>query len=196
MLRAFLLWKEVKAKIPSTKRGTSKQPTIENQNPNMKTISLLAAIFLAAALAGPAAEAGRIPFNGTMEAGESYQDFGDPPVGFFVNATGTATTTLGQFTLVYTAIADLATGGGLGRARFIAPNGDSIFASDTATSGPTTDPNVFSIVETYTITGGTGRYVNAKGNFTLNRLVTFTGPVTGTTTGFFNGTIILKKHNH
>src|SRR2546430_15518687 len=59
-------------------------------------------------LSGPAAEAGRIPFNGTMEASETYQLFGDPPFMFFVNAGGTATTTqLGQFTLVYTALADL-----------------------------------------------------------------------------------------
>ena len=45
-------------------------------------------------LSGPAAEAGRIPFNGTMEASETYQLFGDPPFMFFVNAGGTATTTL------------------------------------------------------------------------------------------------------
>ena len=153
-------------------------------------------MFLTAALASPAAEAGRLPFNGTMEASESYQDFGNPPVGFFVNAAGTASTTLGQFTLVYTAIADLATGGGIGSARFIAPNGDSIFASDTATSGPTSDPNVFSIVETYTITGGTGRYAHAKGSFTLNRLVTFTGPTTGTTSGSFHGSIIVRGNPH
>ena len=74
----------------------------------MKKIGLIAAMFLTVVLSGPAAEAGRIPFNGTMEASETYQLFGDPPFMFFVNAGGTATTTqLGQFTLVYTALADL-----------------------------------------------------------------------------------------
>ena len=74
-----------------------------------------------------------------MEASESYQDFGDPPFMFFVNAGGTATTTqLGQFTLVYTFLVDLnsVTGEGFGRAWFIAANGDSIFTSSTGVSGP------------------------------------------------------------
>ena len=39
-------------------------------------------MFLTAALSGPAAEAGRIPFNGTIAANESYQLFGNPPIGF------------------------------------------------------------------------------------------------------------------
>jgi hypothetical protein len=161
----------------------------------MKTKSLIAAMFLTAAVSGPAAEAGRIPFNGTMEASETYQLFGDPPFGFFVNAGGTATTTqLGQFTLLYTVLADLnsPTGEGFGRAWFIAANGDSIFASSTAVSGPTPDPDVFFIVETYTITGGRGRYADAKGSFTLNRSVNV---VTGATTGSFNGTIIVRDQH-
>ena len=160
----------------------------------MKTISLMTAIFLTVALAGPAAEAGKIPFNGTMEAGESYQEFGDPPFMFFVNAGGTAITTeLGQFTLVYTFLADLnsPTGDGFGRAWLLAANGDSIFTSSTAVSGPTGDPEVFFIVETHTITGGRGLYVNAKGSFTLNRLVNV---VTGATSGSFDGSIIVKGH--
>ena len=158
----------------------------------MKKIGLIAAMFLTVVLSGPAAEAGRIPFNGTMEASETYQLFGDPPFMFFVNAGGTATTTqLGQFTLVYTALADLnsPTGEGFGRAWFIAANGDSIFTSSTAVSGPTPDPDVFFIVETHTITGGRGRYADAKGSFTLDRLVNV---VTGATSGSFDGSIIVR----
>ena len=158
----------------------------------MKKIGLIAAMFLTVVLSGPAAEAGRIPFNGTMEASETYQLFGDPPFMFFVNAGGTATTTqLGQFTLVYTALADLnsPTGDGFGRAWFITANGDSIFTCVTAVSGPTPDPDVFFIVETHTITGGRGRYADAKGSFTLDRLVNV---VTGATSGSFDGSIIAR----
>lgn len=157
----------------------------------MKTISLLAAIFLTAALSGPAAEAGKIPFNGTVAANESYQDFGDPPVGFFVNATGTATTTLGQFTVLYTAIVLFSNDvpSAPGSSIYTDANGDRFFDSDTGTSGPTTDPNVFSIVETHTITGGTGRYADAKGGFTVTRLVNV---ATGVTSGSFSGSIIVR----
>lgn len=151
----------------------------------------MAAMSLTVALSGPGAEAGRVPFNGTMEASETYQLFGDPSFMFFVNAGGTATTTqLGQFTLVYTFLADLnsPTGDGFGRAWFIAANGDSIFTSSTAVSGPTGDPDVFFVDETHTITGGRGRYADAKGSFTLNRLVNV---VTGATSSF-DGSIIVR----
>jgi hypothetical protein len=41
-------------------------------------------------------------------------------------------------------------------------------------------------VETATITGGTGRFASASGNFTAERVVDL---ATGLTTGFFEGTI-------
>jgi len=156
----------------------------------MKTISLIAAMLLTAAVSGPAAEARRIPFNGTIEASESYQLFGDPPLGFFVNAGGTATTSqLGQFTVFYTAMVDFATGDAPGVTRFIDANGDSIFTCFWGHGSDTQDPDVKSVVETETITGGTGRYADAKGSFTVNRLVNI---ATGATSGSFNGSIIVR----
>jgi hypothetical protein len=171
------------------------QPT-ENQNQPMKTISILAAMFLSAALSASAQTQekanGRIPFNGTMQASESYLDFGDPPSLFFVNAGGVATiTNLGQLTMVYTFIVDYATGDGIGRARFIAANGDTIFTSSTGISGPSGDE--FVVVERHTITGGTGRYAAAKGSFTVNRLIDVT---TGTTSGSIHGSIIVRGNPH
>ncbi len=64
-------------------------------------------MFLTAAHSGPAAEAGRIPLNGNIQANENYQVFGDPPFMVFVNTGGTADTTLGPFTLAVTAIVTL-----------------------------------------------------------------------------------------
>ena len=175
---------------------TRPQP-IENQDHPMKTLSLLAAMFLTAALAGPAAEAGRIPFNGTMEASESYTDFGQPPILFFVNAGGTANTAnLGQFTLAYTFMVDYMIDPSPGRALFKAANGDNLFTVSTGVGSSTPDPNVSSIVEMHTITGGTGQFADAKGDFTVHRLVTFgPGGATGTTSGSFNGSIIVRGHH-
>jgi len=160
----------------------------------MKTIILMTAMFLTVALSGSAAEAGRIPFNGTIEASESVQIFGDPPL-FSVLGSGTATTTqLGQFTMLYTLIALESQEVAIGASNYIAANGVDIIYTyiSSGVATPTGDPDVVSIVETETITGGTGRYADARGSFTLNRLANV---VTGATTGSFNGTIILRG-NH
>jgi hypothetical protein len=45
-----------------------------------------------------------------------------------------------------------------------------------------------SIVEKYVITGGTGRFANASGSFTVQRLV---NRATGTSSGTISGTIII-----
>ena len=162
----------------------------------MKTAILITAMFLTAGLASPVAADPKLPFSGSMEASESYTDFGQPPILFFVNAGGTATTTrLGQFTMAYTFMVDYVSDAAtVGRARFIAANGDNIFTTCTGIGSPPVD-NVASIVEMHTITGGTGHFAGAKGEFTVRRLVTF-GPdgTTGTTAGSIDGTIKLKKH--
>ncbi len=151
-------------------------------------------MFLTAALAGPAAEAGRIAFNGTIAGSESHQLFGAPPFMFYVNGSGTATTTqLGQFTLVYAGMVDFATSGGNGVTRFIAANGDTIFTCFWGQGSATADPNVVSIVETNDIIGGTGRYADAKGSFTVNRLA---NRITGATSGSFDGSIIVRGNPH
>jgi hypothetical protein len=162
----------------------------------MKTISLIAAMFLTAALSGPAAEAGRIPFKGTIQANESMQIFGDPPL-FSVLGSGTATTTqLGQFTVIYTFIASLsALESGemaIGASNFIAADG-IIYTYSTGMGTPTSNPDVTSVVERHTIAGGTGRYANAKGSFTLTRLV---NDATGVSSGSFNGSIIVRGNPH
>jgi hypothetical protein len=75
-----------------------------------------------------------------------------------------------------------------GFAHFIAANGDSIDATIIGSGEPVATPDgvVFSITETYTITGGTGRFEGAQGWFRMERVA---NPVTFLTSGAFYGTI-------
>jgi hypothetical protein len=68
----------------------------------------------------------------------------------------------------------------------IAANEDGIYTTVAGKFELTSTPGVASIMETYTITGGTGRFVEAKGSFTLERLIDLG---TGFTAGLLQGTI-------
>ena len=72
-----------------------------------------------------------------------------------------------------------------GTARFTAANGDILLAT-VAGQATRTSPTTLSIVEVYTITGGTGRFADATGNFTLNSTL---DQVTGLSSGTFSGAI-------
>jgi hypothetical protein len=151
-----------------------------------------ATMILIVTLAVPAVA--RITFDGAIQGHEK-----DTPQGTTQSTFGTVTgivTNLGQISLTYELTIDLTTGKGKGfGVLLIAKNGDSIF---TTTSGqfhlptPPSPISVPSITETYIITGGTGRFTGATGQFTVERLVgfvdakmdfTFTGGV------IINGTI-------
>src|SRR5437867_5013609 len=88
---------------------------------------------------------------------------------------------------------NLADGTGSGPVHFIAANGDAIFTMAAGESEPTSTPGVFRIVEIRTITGGTGRFANAKGSITVERLTDLN---TGFTSGSFHGTITSTRSAH
>jgi hypothetical protein len=77
---------------------------------------------------------------------------------------------------------------GTGTGHFVAANGDSLYTVGTGQATPTNEPNVFHVVENLIITGGTGRFAGASGNFTTDRIVDLT---TGITSGTISGTIVL-----
>ena len=98
--------------------------------------------------------------------------------------TGTATY-LGKYTEHVTEQINVLQLHGTGSATFTAANGDTLSASvdgQATRTGPTT----LSIVENYTITGGTGRFADATGSLTLERTLEQT---TGASSGTFSGTI-------
>ena len=160
----------------------------------MKTISLIAATFLTAALMSSAVEAGRIPISGNIAGSESYAPFPDPAQGFYVNGSVTSTDTqLGPFTEFYTApVAFAFPGEDTGASRLIvgdAANGDSILTWLIGNNPDLCANGDLHIVELATIRGGTGRYAGARGTFTVDRCVNF---ATGETSGTISGTLIVR----
>jgi len=151
----------------------------------MKTISLLAAIFVIALFATPAPADQQVPFNGSWVSHETY-DVQFPVMFVHGTATGNATQ-VGRYTATYEERVDLLTGSSVGTITLVTANGDVIFATQTGQGDPTPDPDIFSIVEVSAITPpGTGRFADATGTFTITRLVDLT---TGDSSGSFNGTI-------
>ena len=162
----------------------------------MKTISLIAATFLTAALMSSAVEAGRIPISGNIAGSESYAPFPDPAQGFYVNGSVTSTDTqLGPFTEFYTApVAFAFPGEDTGASRLIvgdAANGDSILAWFLGINSGLCANGDLHHVDPWTIIGGTGRYAGARGSLTTDQC---SNPVTGETSATISGTVIVRDH--
>ena len=129
-----------------------------------------------------------VPFQGKLEG--TYTLTFPAPLTLAIGGEGTGNATqLGQFTFDYDEIVDLLTGVGTGTYEFTAANGDTLSADWTGLGFPTPDPNVILIVENATISGGTGRFSNAKGSFKVERSFNFT---TNAGAGSFDGTISLR----
>jgi hypothetical protein len=126
------------------------------------------------------------PFKGAFEGTQSATP-GTPP---FVNIQMTGEgqgTHVGRFEIALPHTVNVATASATGTCTIVAADGSRIIASFTgqAQVGPTV-----SIVEQATITGGTGRFADASGTFTIRRTYV---PATGVTTGAFEGTLSLTK---
>jgi hypothetical protein len=154
------------------------------------TIALLLPLLLASTtFAAPAAVEKQLLLKGSLQAVEAYTlDF--PTL--YVDASGSGKATqLGLYTISYQATVHLlpdGTGTASVSAQLVAANGDSLFAEGSGQATLTATPNVDRIVEQYTITGGTGRFVGASGSFTVERLVNL---ATGVTSGTIRGNIVI-----
>jgi hypothetical protein len=126
-----------------------------------------------------------VPFKGRLEGVASITPLAPPFVSVLVEGTGNGTH-LGRFTFAFPHLVNTATRTGVGAYHFIAANGDTLSADVSGLATPTATPGVLSIVETATITGGTGRFAGATGGFTVERLF---DTVIGTTAGSYSGTI-------
>jgi hypothetical protein len=150
-------------------------------------ITLLLLIILASTtFASPAAAEKEFLLKGSFEATETQQVVF--PIAH-IDATGVGNAThLGQFTYHLEAELYLPTLTASASATLIAANGDIIFGEGSGQGTPTATPGIVSIVETYTITGGTGRFAGATGSFTVKRLI---NRATFASSGTISGPVIL-----
>lgn len=129
-----------------------------------------------------------LPFRGTMQARETAQ-FDPSTNSILVHLDGTGTAThLGRYTLVSDFTVSLATATAAGHVTFTAASGDMLTATFTGQGVVTGGVNA--IVETATITGGTGRFAGATGGVLLERLLT---TATGVSFGSLEGSITFGK---
>ena len=158
----------------------------------MKRYSSAASLALAGlavlGLSGPVAAGDHVPFKGSLEGVVTITPLTPPFVSVFIEATGKATH-LGKFTLEIPHVVNRSDSTAIGSYEFTAANGDTLTADFTGQAMPTETPGVLAIVETATITGGTGRFAGATGSFTTERLF---DTVAGTTAGSFKGTLRLR----
>jgi hypothetical protein len=146
-------------------------------------VGLVAAFTVSLAIVAASAVAAETPFKGTVNAVETGQ------VVFptrFLDREGTGNATyLGKYTEHVVMQINIPTLSSMGAATFTAANGDTLTASVVG-QATRTGPTALSIVEDYTITGGTGRFADATGSFTLESTLDQT---TGVSTGTFSGAI-------
>jgi hypothetical protein len=146
----------------------------------------MAAMILTAALAIPAAAQTQVPFKGTFQGNDAIV----PPATIATTGTGVGTL-VGQLSL--TEVVTLTSACcGPGTGHWIAANGDSIDSTFVASADLSTHSlGYITVTEIHTITGGTGRFAGAQGNFVLERthIVALSADGTHVTFGSFHGTI-------
>jgi hypothetical protein len=150
----------------------------------------LALVVMAAALTHASESPHGIPFRATFDADE-VATF-DSPVHFTVEGQGEGQAThLGRFTATLHREGFVVDASLIASYEFTAANGDKLFVESVGQADLSV-PDVH-VLETGTVTGGTGRFEGATGTIAIERVVTFTGPTTDTTTHVMEGTIVLAN---
>ena len=151
------------------------------------SLTLLLLIILASTVfAAPAAAERQLLFKGTLQAVETHV-VTFPTFSLDLTGSGNATQ-LGLFTMSFQGEVFIPTSSGTGTGTLVAADGSSLYADVLGQGTPTENPGIISIVEMWTITGGTGRFAGATGTVTVERVV---NQATLTSSGTISGTIVL-----
>ena len=168
----------------------------KNAKRNMKTITKTViylqttALLLTATLPCSGGAEKEVPFRGSIQ-GVEIADVQFPSL--FVDGSGSGNAThLGRFTVTYDVEANLLTHESFGSSVFTAANGDTLSTDFVGRGTPTDNPDIHTLVEVHTITGGTGRFAGATGTFIRTSVLNL---VLGFNSGSFAGTIVLNHAN-
>ena len=135
-----------------------------------------------------------MPIKGSWDSSETPTFVPAPPPDatiMFVDghAAGNADQ-LGKYTATFKATVNLGCGCSQGDSiQFIAANGDSLYGLGQGIGVPD-KPGFNRVTQTYTIMGGTGRFVGATGNIVVIRLA---NAATGVSSGSFEGSIVIPS---
>jgi hypothetical protein len=149
-------------------------------------LAVVAATAVSLASIAVSAVAAETPFKGTFNGVETSEVV-FPIASVTRDGTGTATY-LGKYTSHASLQVNVMTFLGTGVETFTAANGDTLSTSVVGRGTPIgpIPPTMLSIVEVYTITGGTGRFAGATGSFTLENTLDL---ITHVSSGTFSGAI-------
>jgi len=125
-----------------------------------------------------------LPFRGSLKAQE-VDVLSFPTLKVDGSAEGTATH-LGRYAAQFNGTVNVLDGTASGSFTFTAANGDQLFATFVGLG--VGDP-IANIVETLTITGGTGRLAGASGTLVVRRTLDLT---TGVSSGSLDGSIAMQ----
>jgi uncharacterized alpha/beta hydrolase family protein len=150
-------------------------------------VALVLLIVLASTtFAAPTASGQQLLFKGSLESTETQQAVFPT---LYVSATGSGNATqLGKYAYHFQGQINIPILVGTTSVTFTAADGSTLSAEGAGQGTPTSNPVIVSIVETYTISGGTGRFAGAGGSFTVKRLL---NRATGVSTGTISGSILL-----
>ena len=148
----------------------------------------LAVLLLAAAAIQASASPQGVPFSGTLDGEETFE-VAFPDLTVDGDGVGHASH-LGRFTATWHREGSQLDGSLNATYEFTAANGDKLFVESVGQADLSMLPNIH-VVETGTITGGTGRFEGATGTLAIERIVVPTGPDTSTTSHEIEGTLVL-----
>ena len=148
----------------------------------------IAAIMINAAIADPAAGGRELPLHGSVPGPEVSQ--AAFPLLFVEGAGAGNVTHLGRVTATWEREGSLIDGTLTATYVFTAANGDSLFVESVGQADLLMAPDIH-VLETATITGGTGRFTGATGTLSIERIVVITGPDTDMTSQWIDGYIVM-----
>jgi uncharacterized alpha/beta hydrolase family protein len=150
------------------------------------TAMLLLIVLTGATFAAPAAGERNLLLKGSLESTETHQVVA-PTI--FVTGSGSGNATqLGLYTFNEEAKVTIPSLTSTTSTILTAADGSTLLGEGTGQGTVINPPFIVSIVENYTVIGGTGRFEGASGNFTVERVL---NRATGVSSGTINGSIVL-----